>query len=166
MTKLVIFSGPPGVGKSTLSYALAQRTGWALITRDGIDRGLEKAEAFHPRAGYEVIFELSRLNLQNNVSIILDAVFTTKAIRDQIIAIGNESKADVYFVVCTCSDERIWEDRVKKRPEMVAGWTPADWNEVQRVRELYEKWEKPHLVLDSVNSLDENIQKLFRYIGI
>jgi adenylate kinase family enzyme len=43
MAKLVIFSGPPGVGKSTLSYKLAQKTGWALITRDCIDSGLEKA---------------------------------------------------------------------------------------------------------------------------
>ena len=165
MAKLVIFSGPPGVGKSTLSYKLAQKTGWALIPRDGIDRGLEKAEAYHPKAGYEVIFELSKLNLQNNVSVILDAVFTADSLRQQIIAIGKKAHAEIYFIVCTCSDEKTWEERIHTRPEVVEGWTPADWKEVLRVRGVYDKWSEPHLLLDSVDSFDKNIQKLFNYVG-
>src|SRR5260221_646325 len=100
MAKLVIFSGPPGVGKSTLSYKLAQKTGWALITRDCIDRGLEKANAYNINAGYEVIFEVSKLNLQNNVSVILDAVFSVDSLREQIVEIGKKTNAELKFIVC------------------------------------------------------------------
>lgn len=166
MAKLVVFSGPPGVGKSTLSYKLAQKTGWALITRDAIDRALEKAEAFHPKAGYEVIFALTTVNLQNNVSVILDAVFTTSHLQEQITAIAKKTHAEICVIVCTCSDEKIWQERIATRPEVVEGWTPADWNEVQRVKEIYAKWNIPHLELDSIDSLEENFHTVTQYIKI
>lgn len=38
MSTLVLFSGPPGVGKSTLSYRLANELGWGIITKDQIER--------------------------------------------------------------------------------------------------------------------------------
>ncbi len=164
MTKIVVFSGPPGVGKSTLSYKLAQKKGWALITKDSIDRSLEKEGVVNGRAGYEVLLGLSKLNLQNKVSVILDAVFTTDSLREQIISIAEEAKVELYFVVCICSDEKIWKERVMQRPEMVEGWTPADWEEVQRVQRNYDSWSMPHLQLDSVDSLDDNFKKLLDYV--
>jgi predicted kinase len=164
MAKAIVFSGPPGVGKSTLSYMLAQKIGGALITKDSIDRSLEKENIINGRAGYEVLLGLSKLNLQNNVSVILDAVFTVDSLRETITAIAQETNAQIYFIVCTCSDEEVWKKRISDRPEMVEGWTPADWGEVQRVRERYVTWKTPHLLLDSVNSLDENFQKLLFYL--
>ncbi len=166
MAKIVIFSGPPGVGKSTLSYRLAQQTGWALITKDAIDRGLERIDTLNGKAGYEVFFELSKLNLQNNVSIILDAVFTTESLREQISGIASKTHAEIYFIVCKCSEEKVWEERIKSRSEMVEGWTPADWQEVQKVKGIYEEWSYPHLLLDSVEPIEENLQKLYKYVGV
>lgn len=165
MARLVIFSGPPGCGKSTLSYLLSKKTGWAIITRDTIDRALEKADAYNPRAGYEIIFELAHLNLSQGVSIILDAVFTTKEIQRQIIDIGQETNARSYIIICTCSDETVWKERITQRPEVVDGWTPADWTEVERVREAYHTWSLPHLELDAVDVLEENFSALVSYVS-
>jgi len=65
------------VGKSTLSYALARRTGWAVVAKDGIDRTCERLDlaAWPPIAAYQIMLDLADLNLRHGVSLILDAVF-------------------------------------------------------------------------------------------
>lgn len=145
---------------------LAQKTGYALITKDAIDRSLEKEHIVNGRAGYEVIFGLTLLNLQNKVSVILDAVFTVDPLRDQTIEIAKRTGADIYFIVCTCSSEKIWKERINNRPPVVEGWTPADWNEVQRVRSIYTEWTHLHLQIDAVDPLEQNFHKVCDYIGI
>lgn len=166
MAKLVVFSGPPGVGKSTLSYKLAQKTLWTLLTKDRIDRSLEREGIVDGRAGYEVLFGLTQLNLQNKNSVILDAVFTTDLLRDSITEIAKATNAEIYYIVCTCSNEEEWKKRIESRPEVVEGWTPADWKEVQRVQEVYAKWGKHHLSLDAMDDLNDNFQKLLTYIDL
>jgi predicted kinase len=166
MAKLILFSGPPGVGKSTLSYNLAQQTGWALLTRDQVDRSLEHVNISNKDAGYEVLLGLTKLNLQNNVSVIIDAVFRIEEGRKRAEQIAKDSNAELFVIVCTCSDTALWKSRIEDRPEVVEGWTPADWEEAQRVHALNTKWDIPHLKLDSVNPLNENLQKLYSYVGL
>lgn len=164
MTSLILFTGPPGVGKSTLSYKLAQEKGWAIFTRDQIDRSLEKLHIVNRDAGYEILLGLTKLNLQNNVSVILDATFTIEDARLRVKGIVKDTDVKLYVIVCTCSDLDLWKKRIESRPEAVEGWTPADWEEAQRVHGNYEDWSDPHLVLDSINSFEKNYQKLLTYI--
>ncbi len=164
MPKLILFSGPPGVGKSTLSYRLAKDKHFTLLTRDQIDRSLERLGIENKDAGYEVIMDLAKLNLQNNISVVLDATFTINEARSSAIQTAAETKAMLYIIVCICSDIDLWKQRIESRPEVVEGWTPADWIEAQRVLGNYEKWDNEHLVLDSVDPIEKNYQKLLKYI--
>ncbi|MGH2347704.1 MAG: AAA family ATPase [Chloroflexota bacterium] len=81
----MLFSGPPGVGKSTLSYALSRRTGWAVIAKDGLDRTLEldTVGPVSPITAYRLMLGITELNLRNGTSLILDAVFGKQDFREQ-----------------------------------------------------------------------------------
>jgi hypothetical protein len=67
-------------------------------------------------------------------------------------------------LVCYCDDPDLWRRRIETRPEMVPGWTPADWVEARRVAESYEAWTSPHLLLDAVDPFDCNLDWLLRYV--
>lgn len=164
--RLVLFSGPPGVGKSTLSYALSRHTGWAVIAKDGLDRTLESCEAadWSPLTAYRLMLDLADLNLRNGTSLILDAVFPRAEFRQEARDIAAQHNAIFHAVVCRCSDLKLWRRRVEERPVMVAGWTPADWTEACRVAQNYVPWTGTHVSIDAVDSLQSNIEHIVRRV--
>jgi len=162
---LVLFSGPPGVGKSALSYRLSRETGWAVLSKDGVDQGLKVcAPPCTPVAGYEVMFSLAELNLGNGASVILDAVFGMHGFRQRARELASRYGAEFHAVVCSCSDRALWRRRVETRLETVRGWTPADWAEVERVAGYYEPWAMSHLALDAVHPFEHNVALLLAAI--
>ena len=110
------------------------------------------------------MLDIADLNLRNGASIILDAVFPREGFRGRATEIAARHGALFRVVVCRCSDVGLWQRRIEERPEMVSGWTPADWTEVHRVTAQYEPWSVPHLMLDAVDPLPHNLDLLIRYV--
>lgn len=164
--KLILFSGLPGTGKSTLSYALSRQTGWGLLSKDMVDNAYKRSS--DPNTAwysYELLLDFAALNLKNGATVIVDAVFTYQRLRDSAYHITQKHGAKMYSIVCVCSNEELWEKRVRERPEAVDYWTPADWSEVQRVQRNFDEWREPHLLLDSIYPFETNFTKLLEYIN-
>lgn len=163
---LVLFSGPPGVGKSSLSYRLAHETGWVVAAKDLFDQTLKlHGPAHYPSTlAYDLMFDLGALNLSLGVSVILDAVFPRQAFRTRAMELAVEHRAQFHAVVCWCSDRVLWRQRVESRQQMVPGWTPADWAEVERVAGYYEPWTTPRLTLDATAPFEENAAALLKAV--
>ncbi len=163
--RLVLFSGPPGVGKSALSYRLSREMGWAVLSKDGVDQGLKVCPACPPVAGYEVMFSLAELNLGNGASIILDAVFGLPDFRRRAAGLAGHYGVRFHAIVCFCSDRELWRRRGERRPEAVRGWTPADWAEAERVAGYYQSWALSHLALDAARPFEHNVALLLAAVG-
>lgn len=164
---LVLFSGPPGVGKSSLSYQLSRRTGWALLPVDCLDRTLESVglTGHPPTTAYHLMLALAEVNLRNGVSVILDAVFPKEEFRAHALEMTERWNANLFPVVCQCSDRELWRARVENRGLVVAGWTPVDWEGAQNVSSYYEKWITPHLLIDAAESFEKNLSRVVDYVA-
>ncbi len=165
--RLIVFSGPPGVGKSSLSYRLVRDFGIALLAKDQVERTLidSKLASETGRLAYNLLIEIAEFNLQHGASIILDAVFGTNDLRNLLTRIAANNEADFFGIDCICSDKNLWQSRLETRPIMVPGWKPATWTESLRVQGYYQEWIQPHLTLDAVDPFESNYKKLLNYLN-
>lgn len=61
---------------------------------------------------------------------------------------------------CICSDEKTHRSRIEGRVRGIPGWHEVDWAHVERMKDVYPPLQFPHVTLDSMNPLDDNVGKV------
>ena len=168
--KLIIFSGLPGTGKSTLAESVGKDLGIPVFAKDWLEAtllrsGLEptaeaKSLGF---AGYELLTVLAERQLILGQSVILDSVAASQTIRDTWRQLSEQYDADWRVIECICSDDSLHRSRLKDRKRNIPGWHELEWSEVERVKQYYFPWEGEHLLLDMVRSFEENLFTARKY---
>lgn len=168
--KLIIFSGLPGTGKSTLAEVLAKDFGIPVFAKDWLEATLLRSglnpvvESKPPRSvGYELLTVLAERQLRLGQSVILDSVAGSETIRSTWRQLSKQYDADWRVIECICSDESIHRARLQDRKRNIPGWHELEWSEVERVKQYYLPWEGEHLVLDMVQPFPENLLKAQNY---
>jgi predicted kinase len=168
--KLIIFSGLPGTGKSTLAESVGKALGIPVFAKDWLEAtllrtGLKPANEAHSLsfAGYELLTVLAGRQLMLGQSVILDSVAGSLAIRRKWLQLAGQYQADYRVIECICSDEVLHRSRLKERRRHIPGWHELEWSEVERVRQYYVAWEGERLVLDMIQPLNENRLKATTY---
>ncbi|OAT22585.1 AAA family ATPase [Proteus myxofaciens] len=154
---LIIFSGLPGSGKSTIAQALAKQLNALYLRIDTIEQAIRKADEDNREmgpAGYFVAYSLAKENLQLGATVVADSVNPLALTRDAYRAIALSTRTGFLEIEIICSDIIEHRKRVETRVSEVEGLTLPDW---KRVTELdYEPWNREHLILDSYSlSRDE-----------
>jgi predicted kinase len=168
--KLIIFSGLPGTGKSTIAETLGRQLRIPVYAKDWLEATLlrtgliptleDKPLGF---AGYELLSILAERQLMLNQSVILDSVAGAPAIRTRWQQLAKQYEAGWRVIECVCSDENLHRLRLNGRQRRIPGWYELEWTQVEKAKQFYLPWEEEHLVLDMVNSIDENIVKARLY---
>ena len=110
---LIVVSGPPASGKTTLAHALAQAVHCPAVCRDEIKEGFvagAEPESFVPERGdaanqaaTATFFDVVDLMLQRGVTLVAEAAFQHRRWAPRLTAFGE--LADVRVINCVVDDE-------------------------------------------------------------
>jgi predicted kinase len=161
---LVLITGLPGTGKSTIAHAAALELGACVLSADPIDDALLIAGVPNDegKVGYEVMKALARNDLGAGRSVVIDAVNPFDFVRRAYFDLAAEAHAHVSVIVTVCSDRDLHQLRVESR--RARGEKSIDWPGVERQIDYYEPFAGECLVLDAVDPADENCAAAVSYV--
>ena len=139
---LVVFSGLPGVGKTTLSGLVAERLTAAVIRIDAIESAVVTAGlAAAPvgPVGYLVAHRIAQGCLAAGTSVVIDAVNPVPEARQGWSDLSVAAGSSLVLVEVVLADEREHRRRVAARRSDLAGLVVPTWADVQRSD--YQPWD-------------------------
>jgi predicted kinase len=147
---LVVLSGLPGTGKTTIGKALARRRAATYVRVDEIEHALMQGPNLGRDigpAGYLIAFAIASSNLKIGNLVIGDSVNPVPESRNGWRNVANGLDCPVLDVEVICSDESEHRRRVEARKADIVGFELPTWAYV-KARD-YAPWTEDRLVLDT-----------------
>lgn len=164
-TTIILFRGRPGVGKSTVSNALAKERKLPILRKDDIyDSAATYAEDHMVRnkISYDSLFKILESNIYSGTSLILDYPFQKD---EEVINLQkwcNERNLHILSILVICSDREVWKQRFNKRSENPApNQLITDLDELERhYGNLDLKPLEGEIVVDTIESVETILKQL------
>jgi predicted kinase len=162
---LVVVTGPPGTGKSTLAEAVSARLGGAAVLGwDWAMAGMRwctpiqdaLATLDHPtyaRVGWSILANLAEAQLRAGRSVVLDGLARDRDL-DALRAMVEGATARLLVVALGCSDLAVLRSRIEGRQRHITGWHELTWTGVQRTLSLWVPPFDVDLVVDTAGGPD------------
>jgi predicted kinase len=166
--ELIVFSGLPGTGKSTLADALGLALGLPVYAVDPVESAILRAGIaagfVTGLAAYLVVETLAEARLAAGLSAIVDAVNAEEPGKDMWRALAARLGVPLRVVECRLPDEAVHRARLLTRQRGLAIPEPT-WDDVLRRRAAFTAWREPSLVIDTGEPLAANLARLRDYLG-
>lgn len=163
---LIVFSGLPGTGKTTIGKGLAAKLGAVYVRIDTIEQALRDSADFARdvgRTGYLIAYGLAAGNLGLGGTVVVDCVNPVVESRRAWSAISSRSGAPLVNIQVICSDMTEHRRRVESRQVDIPGLTPPSWQSV--MNHDYEPWDtEPFTVDTALNSPAQALAAIADYL--
>jgi predicted kinase len=167
--KLIILSGLPGAGKSTLAEGLSRILAIPVFSVDPIEAAMWRGGLARDTTGiaaYDVAVTLADEHLRLGHSVIIDAVNPVEAPRAAWRGLAAKYRTALKIIECVCSNETLHRQRIESRVRNIAGMPDITWARVLQRRAEYQAWTDPLLTLDtSIESTETLLAEALTYVG-
>lgn len=150
---LIVFSGLPGTGKTTIAKALAAATAAVYLRVDTIEQAIRNAGVLARDvgcSGYRVANELALSNLLLGHTVVVDGVNPVAESRIAWSHIAAKAGVELANVQVICSDANEHRRRVETRISDIPGLVSPTWESV--LSHEYEQWDEAVFCLDTAHA--------------
>lgn len=144
---LVVLSGLPAVGKTTIARELVRATGAVHLRIDSIEQVLRRAGWDVAGEGYEIAQAIAADNLSLGCSVVADCVNPWSSTRREWRGVAERAGAAALDVEIVCSDAAEHRRRVESRQTDIPGHRLPTWAEV--LDRDYRAWDTERIVIDT-----------------